>query len=78
MLCILTEQNHILSNMQNWLLQIMQSIQHPHVSLFFTVITNEFVGEGFYLSQHSTDGYEAIWDLMLHKQLKMWSKVYLQ
>ena len=60
MLCILTEQNHILSNMQNWLLQIMQSIQHPHVSLFFTVITNELIGEDFYLSQLSMDGYEVM------------------
>ena len=52
--------------MQDWLLQIMQLIQYPHVSLFSTVITNEFVGEGFYLSQHSMDGYEAM-GLMLHK-----------
>ena len=58
--CILTEQNHILSNMQDWLLQIMQLIQYPHVSLFSTVITNEFIGEDFYLSQHSMDGYEAM------------------
>jgi hypothetical protein len=58
--CILTEQNHILSNMQDWLLQIMQLIQYPHVSLFSTVITNEFVEEGFHLSQHSMDGYEAM------------------
>ena len=35
-------------------------IQYPHVSLFSTVITNEFVGEHFYLSQHSMDGYEAM------------------
>jgi hypothetical protein len=28
--------------------------------VFSTVITNEFVGEGFYLSQHSMDGYEAM------------------
>ncbi len=55
--CILTARNHILSNMQNWLLQIMQLIQYPHVSLF---ITNELVGEDFYLSQHSIDGYEAM------------------
>ena len=48
--CILTEQNHIFSNMQDWLLQIMQLIQYPHVSLFSTVITNEFVGEDFYVS----------------------------
>ncbi len=58
--CILTKQNHILSNMQDWLLQIMQLIQYPHVSSFSTVITNEFVGEDFYLNQHSMDGYEAM------------------
>jgi hypothetical protein len=46
--------------MQDWLLQIMQLIQYPHVSLFSTVITNEFIGEDFYLSQHSMDGYEAM------------------
>ena len=34
--------------------------QYPHVSLFSTVITNEFIGEDFYLSQHSMDGYEAM------------------
>jgi hypothetical protein len=58
--CILTEQIHILSNMQDRFLQIMQLIQYPHVSLFSTVITNEFAGEDFYLSQHSMDGYEAM------------------
>ncbi len=57
---ILTARNHILSNMQDWLLQIMQSIQYPHVSSFFTIITNHFIGEDFYLSQHSMDGYEAM------------------
>jgi hypothetical protein len=46
--------------MQDWLLQIMQLIQYPHVSLFSTVITNKFIGEDFYLSQHSMDGYEAM------------------
>ncbi len=46
--------------MQDWLLQIMQLIQYPHVSSFSTIITNEFVGEGFYLSQYSMDGYEAM------------------
>ncbi len=38
----------------------MQLIQYPHVSLFSTVITNEFIGEDFYLSQISMDGYEAM------------------
>ncbi len=46
--------------MQDQLLQIMQLIQYPHVSLFCTVITNEFIGEDFYLNQHSMDGYEAM------------------
>ncbi len=58
--CILTSQNHIMPNMQDWLLQIMQIIQYPHVSLFSTVITSELIGEKFYLSQHSLDGYEAM------------------
>ncbi len=49
-----------MSNVQDQLLQIMQLIQYPHVSLFYTVITNHFIGEGFYLSQHSMDGYEAM------------------
>jgi hypothetical protein len=46
--------------MQDWLLQIMQLVQYPHVSLFSTVITNEFIGEDFYLSQHSMDSYTAM------------------
>jgi hypothetical protein len=58
--CILTAQNHIMSNMQDHLLQIIQLIQYPHVSLFSTVITNHFIGEDFYLWQHSMDGYEAM------------------
>ncbi len=61
--CVLTEQNYILSNMQDWLLQIVQLIQYPHVSSFSTVITNALIGEDFYLHQHSMDGYEA----MMHR-----------
>jgi hypothetical protein len=49
-----------MSNMQDHLLQIMQLIQYPHVSSFSTVITNHFIGEDFYFSQHSMDGYEAM------------------
>jgi hypothetical protein len=49
-----------LSNMQDRLLQIMQLIQYPHVSLFSTVITKEFIREDFYLSQHSMNGYETM------------------
>jgi hypothetical protein len=53
-------QNHIMSNMQDCLLQLMQLIQYCHVSLFSTVITNHFIGKDFYLSQYSMDGYEAM------------------
>jgi hypothetical protein len=46
--------------MQDPLLQIMQIIQYPHVSLFSAVITNHIIGEDSYLSQHSMDRYEAM------------------
>jgi hypothetical protein len=46
--------------MQDQLLQLMQLIQCHHVSLFSTVITNEFIGEEFFLGQTSIDGNEAI------------------
>jgi hypothetical protein len=58
--CILTVRNHIMSNMQDCLLQIMQLIQYLCVSSFSTVITNHFIGEDFYLCRHSMDGYEAL------------------
>jgi hypothetical protein len=46
--------------MQDQLLQLMQLIQYRHVSLFSTIITNEFIGEKFCLGQPSIDGYEAV------------------
>ncbi len=50
-----------MSTKQDWLLQIMQLIQYPHVSLFSTVITNHFFEEEFCLGQTSIDGgYEAM------------------
>jgi hypothetical protein len=50
--CILTSWNRILSNMQDGLFQLsMQLIQYRHVSSFSTIITNEFIGEEFCLSQ---------------------------
>jgi hypothetical protein len=38
----------------------MQLTQYQHVSLFSTVIANRFIGEYFYLSQHSMNGYGAM------------------
>jgi hypothetical protein len=58
--CILTSWNHILSNMQDQLLQLRQLIQYRHVFSLSTVITNEIIGEEFCLSPNSLDGYEAM------------------
>jgi hypothetical protein len=38
----------------------MQLIQYSYVSLFSIVITNEFIGEEFYPSPNSVNGYEAM------------------
>jgi hypothetical protein len=38
----------------------MQMIQNCHVSLFSTIITNEYIGEEFCLSPNSLNGYEAM------------------
>jgi hypothetical protein len=38
----------------------MQLIQYRYVSSFSTVITHEFIGEEFYPSPNSLDGYEAM------------------
>ncbi len=60
MTCTLTSQNHIMSNMQDQLLQLTKVIQCHHVSLFSTIITNHFIGEDISLGQTSIDGYKAI------------------
>ncbi len=46
--------------MQDPLLQLMQLIQFCYVSSFSTIIINEFIGEEFYPSLNSLDGYEAL------------------
>jgi hypothetical protein len=38
----------------------MQLIQYCHGSLFFTIITNHFIGEDFCLGQTSINGYKAM------------------
>jgi hypothetical protein len=58
--CNFTTRNHIMSNMQDQLLQLVQLIQYPHVSLFSTIITNHFIGEEFCIGQTSINGYEAM------------------
>jgi hypothetical protein len=58
--CILTSRNHMMSNMQDQLLQLMQLIQYCNVSSFSTLIINKFIGEVFCLGQTSINGYEAM------------------
>ncbi len=50
----------MMSNMQDQLLQLVQSIQYCHASSCSTVITNEFIGEELCLGQTSIDGYVAM------------------
>ncbi len=62
--CTLTSRNHMTSNMQDQLLQLMQLIQYCHESSFSTVITNKLIGEEFRLGQTSIKGAMRQWDLM--------------
>jgi hypothetical protein len=49
-----------MSNMQDRLLQLVQSIQYCHASSFSIVINNHFIGEEFCLGQTSINGFEAM------------------
>jgi hypothetical protein len=58
--CILTARNHILLNMQDRVLQLMQLIQYRNYSTFSTSITNNFIGVDVQLSKISENGYESM------------------
>ena len=58
--CILTARNHILSNMQDRVLQLMQLIQYRNYSNFSTSITNNFIGVDVQLGNVSLNGYESM------------------
>jgi hypothetical protein len=58
--CILTSGNHMMSYMQDQLLQLLQSIQYHQASSFSTIITSHFIGEEFCLGQTSINGYGAM------------------
>jgi hypothetical protein len=60
--CILTSRNHILSNMQDRVLQLMQLIQFRSNGNFQTAITNKFIGLGHdvVLDKISRNGYESM------------------
>ncbi len=58
--CLLTARNHILSNMQDRILQIVQLIQYSISQLFSMVTTNNFIGEEVTLDENSVCGYKIM------------------
>jgi len=58
--CILTSRNHILSNMQDRVLQLMQLIQFKSNGNFRTAITNKLIGHDVVLDKLSRNGYESM------------------
>ncbi len=67
--CLITARNHILSNMQDQILQIVQLIQYMISQLFSMAImnnfigediTNDFIGEEVTLDENSVCGYKMM------------------
>ncbi len=58
--CLLPARNHILLNMQDQILQIVQLIQYRISQLFSMVITNNFIGEVVTLDENSVCGYKMM------------------
>jgi hypothetical protein len=58
--CLLTARNHILMNMQDQILQIVQLIQYRTSHLFSILITNNFIGEEVTFDENSVCGYKMM------------------
>ncbi len=58
--CLLTARKHILLNMQDQILQIVQLIQYRINQLFSMVIRNNFIGEEVTLDENSVCGYKMM------------------
>ncbi len=58
--CLLTTRNHILSDMQDQILQIVQLIQYRISHLFSILITNNFIAEEVTLDDNSVCGYKMM------------------
>ncbi len=56
--CLLTARKHILLNMQDQILQIVQLIQYRISQLFSMTIRNDFIGEEVTLDENSVCGYK--------------------
>ncbi len=58
--CLFTARNHMLLNMQDQILQIVQLIQYRISHLFSILITNNFVGEEVTLDENSVCSYKMM------------------
>jgi hypothetical protein len=58
--CMLTARDHILSNMQDRILQIMQLIHFCHAFKFLVTITNDFIGDDVGITKWYLAVYEAM------------------
>jgi hypothetical protein len=58
--CSLTTRYHILSNMQDLLMQLLQLMQFWKVESFAVSLTNKFIGSDVKINQDSIDGYEGL------------------
>ena len=57
---MLTSRHHILSNMQDCLLQLVQPMQYGKNQSFLLALTNKIVGSEVILSHDSINGYQAL------------------
>jgi hypothetical protein len=58
--CSLTTRHHILSNLQDCLMQLLQLMQFWKVESFSVSLTNKVIGSNFKINQDSIDGYEGL------------------
>ncbi len=58
--CSLTTRNHILSNMQDHLMQLLQLMQFWKVESYAVSLTNKVIGSDVKINQDSIDGYEGL------------------
>jgi hypothetical protein len=58
--CTFTSRHHILSNMQDRHMQLLQSMQFWKVQSFAISLTNKVIGPDVKINQDSIDGYEGL------------------
>jgi hypothetical protein len=58
--CTLTTRHHILSNLQDCLIQLLQLTQFWRIESFSVRLTNKIIGSEVINNQDSIDGYEGL------------------